>query len=104
RGGLGLGVGGDDAACQGDFLSGRRKGLVRRSDGLGMDQRLAVEAQLAPLATDLGETLVVAEIEMDAVEDGEAIGARREQAQTERGKIGRRRVGKECRSRWSPYH
>src|SRR5216684_6691187 len=42
---------GNDAARPGDILRRRRKGRIGRGDGLGMDQRLAVKAELASLQT-----------------------------------------------------
>ena len=48
-----------------------------------MDERLAVEAELLALPAARGKALVVGEIEMHAVEDGQAEGARGEQAKAE---------------------
>jgi hypothetical protein len=50
-----------------------------------MDDRLALEAELAALTAGLREALLVLEIEMDAIEDRDAGGAGGEQADLERG-------------------
>ena len=66
----------------------RRSGAkirVGRSDLIGVDQGLAVEAELAALAAGGGEAVVVGEVEMHAVERREAMGARRQQHEAERG-------------------
>src|SRR3546814_9362172 len=119
-GGRRLGVGGDDLVRPRDLLGRGREDLVGLGDGLGVDQGLAVEAELLALAALRGQALGVVAVEMHAVDDSDALGARGEDAEAEAGqyrepvrRMGRlrseeRRVGKECvgtcRSRWSLYH
>ena len=70
----------DDLARHLEFGGRRREDLVARLDLAGMDQRLAVEAHLQPLLADGAEALGVLDVVVDAVEDREAIGARRQHA------------------------
>src|SRR5471030_1854994 len=99
-------------------LGGRRcEDLVARLDLAGMNQRLAVEAHLQPLPADIFEALGVLDVVVDAVEDGEPVGTRRQHAQTERRhhRQAHRRVTrthvltrslvpmmKSCRRSWAP--
>ncbi len=57
----------------------RRKSGICRFDLFRMDQGLAVETERAALPAGEGEPLVVGEIEVDAVESREPMGARGEQ-------------------------
>jgi hypothetical protein len=78
-------VRGDDAPGLGERGRVGRERAVGGLDLAGVDQGLAVEAELATLPAGQGEAVVVLEVEEYAVEDREARGARREQAQAERG-------------------
>src|SRR4051795_4286660 len=72
-----------DAARVVDRLLGRRERRVRALDLSRMDQRLAVEAELATLPA-LGEEAVgVLHVVVDAVEDRGARGARGEEAEAQ---------------------
>src|SRR5690625_4742968 len=71
----------DDIVSLGQIRLRRRKNFVRLRDRFGVDQSLAVEAEGARLATLLGETLRVIEIKMHAIEDGETMGAGRQDAE-----------------------
>src|SRR5690606_20776454 len=71
-GGDRLGVRGDDLARPRDVLIARREGAVGLVELLRVDERLAVESELASLPARIGEALGIVEVEMDAVEDGEA--------------------------------
>src|SRR3546814_14578973 len=70
--------------------------LVGLGDGLGVDQGLAVEAELLALAALRGKALGVVEVEMHAVDDSDAMGARGEDAEAEAGQYREpvRRVGR----------
>ena len=76
--------GGDDPARHLELGGRRREDLVARLDLAGMDQGLAVEAHFEPLPADGAEALGVLDVVVDAVEDGEAIGPRRQHAEAER--------------------
>jgi hypothetical protein len=65
----------DDAARPLDLRRTRREGGVCRSNLRWVDQRLAIEAQLSALPADEGKALLVGEVEMDAVEDSQTVGA-----------------------------
>ncbi len=54
-----------------------------------MNERLAVEAHVAALLADGGETVLVLDVVIDAVEDDEPVGARGEKREAERGEHGR---------------
>src|SRR3546814_4093463 len=56
-GGRRLGVGGDDLVRPRDLLGRGREDLVGLGDGLGVDQGLAVEAELLALAALRGKAL-----------------------------------------------
>src|SRR5262252_3469215 len=67
----------DDLLRLGNVLRARRKGGVARPDLARMDESLAVEAHVSRLAALARETLGIAEVVVDAVEDIEAESARR---------------------------
>ena len=71
---------GDDAARPFDLFRARRISSVGRCNLLGVDQRLAVKAELAALTARKSETFFVGQIEMDAVEDREPISPGGEQS------------------------
>src|SRR5271169_1011065 len=81
---LGLGICRDDAARPGDLLRTRREGGIGRFDLLRVDQRLAVETELTPLATGERKTLVVRQIEMDAVQGCKSVCASSKQSKLKR--------------------
>ena len=66
---------GDDLARLGDFLGRRREDRVAGLDLAGMDQRLAVEAEIAALRAFLAEAVDIAEIAVGPVENFQAMGA-----------------------------
>src|SRR5215472_3025812 len=66
---------GDDLARRLDLLGRRRERGVAGFDLPRMDQRLAVETEIARLPAFGGETFGVAEIVVDAVQNVEAVGA-----------------------------
>ncbi len=68
--------GGDDRPRRLDLGRGRREGRVADFDLVGMDQRLAVEAEVAPLLAFGLEAGGIVEIVEDAVDDVAAMGAR----------------------------
>ena len=59
---LGCGIGIDDALGFGNLFGPGREGLVCGRDLVGMDQRLAGEAEIAPLAAGGSESIEVLEI------------------------------------------
>ena len=69
--------GGDDLAREGDLGLGRREHLVGGRDLVGMDQRLAVEAEPAAVHALAAQAVGILEVVVDAVEHVEAVGARR---------------------------
>src|SRR4051812_1948245 len=60
-----LGMRRDDLFRPRNFGVGRAKCRIGPSDGLGVKQGLAVEAQLSPLLAGIEEALVVVELEID---------------------------------------
>ena len=68
---------GDDFPRPRHLVRRRRERFVAGCDLLRVDQRLAVEAEIARLPAFGGKTFRVAEIVIDAVENIEAVGARR---------------------------
>ena len=68
-----------------DLVVGRGERPVRRVDLTGMDQRLAVEPEVAALCALRGEPLRVADVVVDAVEHRHARGAGAEDGQAQSG-------------------
>ena len=77
-------VGLDDAARPRDFGRGRPERSVGGCDLLGMDQRPALEAEVAAWQAGLGKARFVGEIEVDAVQDRDPRGAGGQQAGPQR--------------------
>ena len=70
--------GGDHPLGPGDRLRIGREGLIGGRDLARMDQRLAVEAHAPACRAFGGKALHIAEIGIDAVEDGQVVGFRRD--------------------------
>ena len=65
----------DDLAGMGDFLRRRREDHVAGVDLAGMDQGLAVEAEIAALRAFLAKPVDIAEIAVGSIENFETVGA-----------------------------
>src|SRR5579863_5583208 len=76
---------GDDLAGLGDLGRGRREDGVAGLDLARMDQRLAVEAEIARLRALLPKAVDVAEIAIGTVENLKAVGAGGENAMRDQG-------------------
>ena len=74
--GLGRAPGVEPLARAGEFRIGRGEGGVGGGDLPGVDQRLAVEALVASLASRGGQAGVVIQVQVHAVQHGQAMGAR----------------------------
>ena len=83
------GEGVDDGAGVLDLGDGRREHLVADVDLARVDQRLAVEAHVAALLAFRPEAVEVLDVVVDAVDDVDAVGARRDDAIGEPGGHGR---------------
>src|SRR4051812_7196797 len=71
---------GDDLARLRDFIGGRRKHIVARRDLIGMNERLAVEAEIAALLAFAQKTLGIRVIVVYPVENDDAVSTRGENA------------------------
>src|SRR5680860_1498079 len=85
---LGLAEGVDDLAGPIDLFLRRREDLVAGADLARMDQRLAVHAENAAALALIAQTLLVAEVVVDAIDDVELVGARGDQGHGEPGHHG----------------
>ena len=65
----------DDPPRPLDLLGRRGECCVRGSDLLRVDQRLAVEAELAALPACGRQALIVGEVEVNAIENRQSVGA-----------------------------
>ncbi len=68
--------GADDGARALDLGSARREGFIAELDLRGVDQRLAVEAEVAALLAFEPKTVEIADVIVDAVDDVGAMRAR----------------------------
>ena len=81
----GVGVGRDHPARPVHVTRGRGEDLVGDGHLLGVDERLAVEAEVGRLAAGRREARVVVQVEVDAVQRGDAGGAGGEHAELQTG-------------------
>ena len=70
-----FGVRSNDPAGRGNFFRRWREDSVRGSDCLWMNQCLAVEPKVAPLAARSEKTFVIGKVEMNAIQNCETEGA-----------------------------
>src|SRR2546423_15413523 len=85
----------DDPPRPLDLLGRRGECCVRGSDLLWVDQRLAVEAELATLPASGRQALIVGEVEVNAIENRQPVAAGRQYGEAEGGNQWQTIVGRE---------